>query len=403
MKRYILMSLLVVTLFSCEKDAVVEEKEETVTPEAKREVQVEATATVVNVTPTTALDAAFWTGIQTMLQSNHVDVVFADGTYNISSTITLSNIGSATKRLQLKANTVGAAVLTGSIAKLMSLNNCQNILIHRLKFTGAVSEYALVIQRSPNITIAYCRFENMPNLYYGAVGAHYPTSNNIIIRQSQFSNVGIGSTAHMIYGAFGVKRLKVIENTFTDCSGSFIRFRGDNSTHGVVYGNTFNSTGTYMVNGAGVNPIFVEVPVFNDINPGDETFGTSFMVTKNNFNYATIGNQSTRFALAFHHSGFNPVGRTHLISAADAATLGTGTVAEKRAMMSGKLGLDGTKILFGGNNNVNLSTNVVYRCWSAYDGVVAPWTGVVSIGSAVTSTGLATTYDAALVFYDNLY
>ncbi|MNR17975.1 hypothetical protein D3C85_1346700 [compost metagenome] len=83
--------------------------------------------------------------------------------------------------------------------------------------------------------------------------------------------------------------------------------------------------------------------------------------------------------------------------------MGTGTVAEKRAMMSGKLGLDGTKILFGGNNNVNLSTNVVYRCWSAYDGVVAPWTGVVSIGSAVTSTGLATTYDAALVFYDNLY
>jgi len=402
MKNYALMSLLLVVLFSCKKDAVAEKEEEKIVIENQKEAQTEAAATVVNVTPSTVLDATFWSGIQTMLQTNHVDVVFADGTYNITSTITLSNIGSATKRLQLKANTVGAAVLTGSIAKLMSLNNCQNILIHRLKFTGTVSEYALVIQRSPNITVAYCRFEDMPNLYYGAVGAHYSTSNNIIIRQNQFSNIGVGSTAHMIYGAFGVKRLKVIENTFTDCSGSFIRFRGDNSTHGVVYGNTFNSTGTYMVNGTGVNPIFVEVPVFNDVNPGDETFGTSFMVTKNNFNYATVGNQSTRFALAFHHSGFNPTGRTHLISVADAATLGNGTVAEKRAIMSSKLGLDGAKILYGGNNNVNLSTHVVYRCWEAY-GATAPWTGVVSISSAVTSTGLATTYDEAFVFYDDLY
>lgn len=402
MKNYALMFMLLMSLFSCKKDVVAEEKDEKIVVETQKEAQTEATATEVNVTPSTVLDASFWSGIQTMLQTNHVDVVFADGTYNIASTITLSNIGSATKRLQLKANTVGAAVLTGSIAKLMSLNNCQNILIHRLKFTGAVSEYALVIQRSPNITVAYCRFENMPNLYYGAVGAHYPTSNNIIIRQNQFSNIGVGSTAHMIYGAFGVKRLKILENTFTDCSGSFIRFRGDNSTHGVVYGNTFNSTGTYMVNGTGVNPIFVEVPVFNDVNPGDETFGTSFMVTKNNFNYATIGNQSTRYALAFHHSGFNPTGRTHLISVADATTLGSGTVAEKRAIMSSKLGLDGTKILYGGNNNVNLSTHVVYRCWEAY-GATAPWTGVVSISSAVSSTGLATTYDEALVFYDDLY
>lgn len=402
MKKYALITLFIAIVFSCKKEVAVEEKDQKIVVEVQKEAQAESTATVVNVTPSTVLDAAFWSSIQTMLQTNHVDVVFADGTYNITSTITLSNIGSATKKLQLKANTVGAAVLTGSIVKLMSLNNCQNILIHRLKFTGAVSEYALVIQRSPNITVAYCRFENMPNLYYGAVGAHYPTSNNIIIRQNQFSNIGVGSTAHMIYGAFGVKRLKILENTFTDCSGSFIRFRGDNSTHGVVYGNTFNSTGTYMVNGAGVNPIFVEVPVFNDVNPGDETFGTSFMVTKNNFNYATVGNQTTRFALAFHHSGFNPTGRTHLISVADATTLGNGTVAEKRAIMSSKLGLDGTKILYGGNNNVNLSTNVVYRCWEAY-GATAPWTGVVSISSAVSSTGLANTYDEALVFYDNLY
>lgn len=409
MKRYALMSLIVASLFSCEKDVSVKEKEEKVTPEIQKEAQVESTATIVDVNPSTVLNAAFWSNIQSLLQNNHVDVVFADGTYNVTSTITLSNIGSATKRLQLKANTVGAAVFTGSIAELMSLNNCQNILIHRLKFTGNATGYALKIQRSPKITIAYCRFEDLPKLVFGAVGVHYPTSDNVIIRQSKFANVGVATSAHMIYGAFGAKRLKIIDNTFLDCAGSFIRFRGDNSTHGVVYGNTFTSTGTYeILNNTGtatilVNPIFIEVPVFNDVNPGNETFGTSFMVTKNNFNYPTVGVQNTRFALAFHHSGFNPTGRTHLISTADAATLNSGTITQKRAIMSSNLGLDGTKILFGANNNVNVAVNVIYRCTSAYTGVVAPWTGVADISSAVTSTGLATTYDEALVFYDNLY
>src|SRR5690606_12364877 len=166
-----------------------------------------------------------------------------------------------------------------------------------------------------------------------------------------------------------------------------------------VYGNTFISTGTYLW---GVNRVFVEVPVFNDVNPGDETFGTSFMVTKNTFNYSTSGNQDSRFALVFHHSGYNPSGRTHLISPADAAVLGSGTVAQKRAIMSSKLGLDGTKILFGGNTNINVQNNVSYRCWGGY-GAVAPWSGVVSIGTAVTASGLATTYEEAVAFYDDLY
>jgi len=402
MKKNILLWGAVSTLlFSCNKQEIIQEARALNDIEMTQQEEYSTLATtVVNVTPSTALNATFWSNIQTQLQSNPVDVVFADGTYNLTSTINLNNIGHSTNRLQLKCNTIGSAVITGSIATLMSItNNSKNILVHRLKFTGPVTGYGLVIQRSQNITVAYCRFEDMPNVYYGALGAHYATADKIIIRQNHFENIGVGSTAHMIYGSYGVTRLKVINNTFKDCAGSFVRFRGANSTHGVVYGNTFTSTGTYLT---GVNPIFVEVPVFNDVNPGDETFGTSFMITKNKFNYSTSGNQNTRYALVFHHSGYNPPGRTHLISATDASTLGSGTVAQKRAIMSSKLGLDGTKILFGGNTNTNVATNVSYRCQGGY-GAVAPWTGIVSIGTAVTASGLATTYEEALAFYDDLY
>jgi hypothetical protein len=400
-KSILLLGVTIIFLYSCDKQ---ETDKDTLLlkngGKSTSELSLLAT-TIVNVTPSTVFNSAFWTNIQTLLQSNPVDIVFADGTYNLTSTISLSNIGHTTNNLELKCNTIGSAIITGSIAKLMGLSSCKNILIHRLKFTGPVTDYALTIQRSQNVTVAYCRFENMPNAYYGALGAHYDTSDNIIVRQNVFSKVGIGSTCHMIYGAYGVKRLKVINNTFTDCAGSFVRFRGNNSTHGVVYGNTFTSTGTYLT---GVNPIFVEVPVFNDVNPGDERFGTSFMITNNSFSYSTSGTQLTRYALVFHHSGFNPPDRTHLISAADATTLGSGSssVAAKRAIMSSQLGLDGTKILFGGNTNTNVATNVSYRCQGGY-GAVAPWTGIVSIGTAVTATGLATTYEEALAFYDDLY
>lgn len=396
---FFIMGISSLTFLSCNKVSPIMEFQD-VALSHQLETSAEAlVTTTVHVDPTTVLDNTFWANIKTLLLSGPVDVVFADGIYNLTSTIVLDNIGNSTNRLQLKCNTIGAAVLKGSIAKLMGLNYAKNVLIHRLRFTGGVTDYALTIQRSQNITVAYCVFDDMPNVYYGALGAHYNTSDNIIIRQNKFEKVGFDGHAHMIYGAYGVKRMKVINNTFKDCAGAFVRFRGDNSTHGVVFGNTFTSTGTYKT---GVNPIFIEIPVFNDVNPGDERFGTDFMITKNTFNYSTTGNQSTRYALVFHHSGFNPPGRTHLISAADATILTSGTVTAKRNIMLNNMGLDGSKILFGGNTNTNVASNVSYRCQGGY-GAVAPWTGIVSIGTAVNSSGLAVTYDEALAFYDDMY
>lgn len=406
MKNHILfIASFLLILTSCKK-----ETHETVTDVTGKDESAEITTlatTVINVDTTTNFDASFWANINSLLNAGYVDVVFADGTYNLSSTLNLNGVGHNTNRLQLKANTIGAAVFTSSVADavpdLMMLKNCKNILLHRLKFTGGATEYAMRIRACQNITIAYCRFVDLPYLKYGALGVHYKETDNVIVRQNHFTNVGYSSYAHMIYAAWGVTRLKVINNQFTNCPGSYVRYR-DNATHGVVYGNTFTSNGTYWnasVNAnVNVNKVFVEVAIFNKASTDNEVFGTGFMVANNSFSYSTTGSQSERFAFLFHHSGFNAPGRSHLTST-EAALLDSGTVSQRRQLMSDKLGLDGTKILYGNNTNVNVATDVSFRFRN--DGTTNPWEGVVNITPAVSSSGLATTYEDALAYYDNLY
>lgn len=398
-------------LFACFLLVLTSCKEETYEALTNGEVQNERgevttlATTIINVDTATNFDANFWANINLLLSSGYVDIVFADGTYNLSSTLNLVGVGHNTNRLQLKANTVGAAVFKSSVADavpdLMMLKNCKNILLHRLKFTGGAVQYALRIRDSQNITIAYCRFVDLPNIGYGALGVHYAGSDNIIVRQNHFTNVGYDSQAHMIYAAWGATRLKIINNQFTDCSGSYVRYR-DNSTHGVIYGNNFTSTGTYWNTALNryVNRVFLEVAVFNKTSTDNEILGTDFMVANNNFTYSTSGDQNERFAFLFHHSGFNAPGRSHLTSA-EAALLGSGTLSERRQIMSDKLCLDGAKILYGNNTNVNVATDVSFRFRN--DGTTNPWLGVVNITSATNPSGLATSYETALVYYDNLY
>ncbi|TZF81431.1 hypothetical protein FW774_17865 [Pedobacter sp. BS3] len=398
MKKIVLIIItLPIGLVSCKREALLKQNE-TFSQNKKKETSQTLATTTYNVTTSTTLNAAFWTNVQSSLQTGPVDVVFANGTYTRTSTVSLGSIGHNTNLLTLKAaGTAGGAVFNGSVAKIFAFTNCKNILMHGLKFTGDVTDYAVTFSNSPNITIDSCYFVDLQSAYYGALGVHYSGSDNVIVKHCTFTRVGVDSHSHMVYGAYGVTRLKLVKNTFTDCSGSFVRFRGDISTEGVVYENTFKSNGTYA---GGVNPIFIEIPVFNDVNPGDERFGTSFMITKNIFNFSTSGDQSTRYNVVFHHSGYNPTGRTHLISATDAATLNSGTVTQKRAIMSSDLGLDGDEIRFSGNTNTNVQYNVLYRCQGGY-GAVAPWTGIASIGTAVTTAGVATTEAAALAYYDD--
>lgn len=391
-------SVFIMGLTHCKKADTAEsalEKEGLSSKNGEEMMGILATTTF-NVTPATALNSTFWNNVKTALTTGPVDVIFADGNYPQSATLTLSSIGDSTNLLTLKtAVTEGGAVFSGTVSNLMYLNTCKNIKLLRLKFTGGATGYGLRISNSQDVTVEKCFFVDLPDVGYGALGVHYPLTNRVVVKYCTFENVGYDSHAHMIYGAYGIQRLSVVSNTFKNCSGAFVRFRGDLSDKGVVYDNDFISTGTYLT---GLNPVFIEIPVFNDVNPGDEKMGTNFMITKNSFSYGTVGNQSTRFNVVFHSSGYNPPGRNYLISAADGALLSTGTVLQKRTVMSGQLGLDGDSIHFGGNTNTNVQYNVVYRCWNAY-GSAGPWTGVASIGTAVNASGLATTEAAAIGYY----
>lgn len=369
------------------------------TPSAKEHGSDRHKTTVYKVKPSTNLDAGFWTAVQSSLQSAPVDVVFADDTYTRTSTLMVNSIGHNTHLLTLKpAQKAGSAVFTGTIANLLKFTDCRNLLVQGLKFTGGATGYAVTFTNSKNIVIDNCYFTDLQKVFFGALGVH-TNSDNVIVKNCTFNRVGVDSHAHLVYGAYGVTRLKLINNAFTDCSGAFVRFRGNLSTHGVVYGNTFTSTGTYA---GGVNPGFIEVPVFNDVNPGDERFGTSFMVTKNKFIYSTAGKQNTRFAMVFHHSGFNPPDRIHLITPEDASVLNNGTVDQKRAILLAKPGIDGREVRFAGNTNKNVEYNVLYRCQGGY-GAIAPFAGIANIESAITTTGVAKNEAEALAFYDDLY
>ena len=352
-------------------------------------------STVISVSPSTSFNSTFWSNVQTALDTGSVNIVFANGTYTRTSTLALTNLGHATNLLTLKAATTGGPVITGTIANLLDITTSQNVRVTGLKFTGGVTGYAMRVRNSQHITIDSCFFQDLPDVGYGALGVHQALTDRVLVRACTFERVGYDSHAHMIYAAYGVTRLSVVSNYFEDCSGSFVRFRGDLSDMGVVYNNDFISSGAYLT---GINPVLIEIPVFNDVNPGDERMGTHFMITKNRFTYGTTGNQANRYAVVFHSSGFNPADRNYLISAADAALLHSGTVAQKRSVMSSQLGLDGNAIRFGGNTNTNVQYNVVYRCWNNY-GSAGPWTGVASIGTAVNASGLATTEEAAINFY----
>ena len=405
MKKQALLALAVISLglSNCKKDVALQEAESHSESHKTKSSSTLATTTY-NVTPSTNLGTAFWDGVQASLASGPVDVIFADGTYTRTASISLSGRGHATNRLTLKtAVTVGGAVFTGNIASnLMTLSGSQNITLLRLKFTGDKPGYAVSISSSNDITLDNCQFIDMRTLTYGALGVHN-SSNNVLILHSTFTRIGTGAGAHMIYSANNTERLFVIHNTFTDCSGSFIKLR--NGTHrSVIYDNNFTSNGNYdlVAQPTGPNPPFIQVIGINDVNPGDEYMGTKFVVTKNDFTFATIGTQTNLKNLSFQVNGFSPADMDYWITSTEANTLNGGTVTQKRAIMDTNLGLIGDYIHFGGNVNTNGNNdyNVSYGVWDGdFPSCTPPWQGTVSIGSAVNAGGMPTTEAEAIAYY----
>lgn len=148
----------------------------------------------------------------------------------------------------------------------------------------------------------------------------------------------------MIYCSHDAQNLWISQCTFTNCKGDYVRFR-DDTEYAEVDGCTFtSSSSTY-------NMEFILVPVFNDVNPGDEHFGGKFKITNNTFNYAG-GTSGRRHCVQFRCDGHNvdtSSGLDYWTDTTEAATLNTGTASQKNSILSPEMELNNSEIKIYGN------------------------------------------------------
>lgn len=352
--------------------------------------------TVFAVNSGTALDDDFWEEVRVALGTGHVMIRFAVGEYTLTEPIVVKNIGHEKHALMISAQARNRTVFDGEIPTLMTVEDCQNVWLRGLNFTGAPTKHALEIRNSQQIMLEHCYIQDLPNVGVAGLGIYESTTDGIRIVNSRFERIGVDQNAHMIYAFDGVTRLKVVDSYLKDCSGSFILFGGDMSEMGVLYRNDFISTGTYL---SGINPAFIEVSASNSINPGNERMGTNFVVIDNTFSYGNMGNQNNLYAVIFHSSGFNPEDRNYRLSIADGEKLQSGNTAEKQNIMSTQLGLVADKIYFSENVSRNVEYSAVYQ-YSDNDGSTDIWIGVADIEHTLNTEKILSSGEEALMLYD---
>ncbi|MBD1425523.1 hypothetical protein [Sphingobacterium arenae] len=352
--------------------------------------------TVFTVNSETTLDGAFWEEVQTALDTGHVLVRFAVGEYTLTEPIVVKNIGHDEYSLMISAQAINRCIFEGGIPTLMTLENCYNVRLRGLKFTGASTDHALQIRNSRHIMLENCYMQDLPNISIAALGIYESTTDDIRVVNSRFERIGVDENAHVICVLGGATGLKVVDSYFKDCSGSFILFGGNMVDRGVFFRNDFISTGTYL---SGINPAFIEVSASNSTDPGNERMGTNYVIIDNTFSYGNMGNQNKLHAVVFHSSGFNPENRNYRLSIADGEKLQTGTVLDKQNIMSVQLGLEADKIYFGKNVSRNAKFSAVYQYSNSY-GSTGSWVGTANIEEALNTEELLFSGEEALTLYD---
>ena len=131
-----------------------------------------------------------------------------------------------------------------------------------------------------------------------------------------------------------------------------------------------------------------------------EFFGTHFLIFDNRFIYANDSPEGVRAVLVFHHSGFDPPGRNHLLSPEQAQLLEKGTLAEKKAFMLRNLGLDADTIHFFNNRFTGVDLKVAYRSVATYGAKSKGWRGIIDVTDTVNGSQVAETVEQALEFFD---
>lgn len=324
-------------------------------------------------------DRAFRDEVYDALEQDDVTMFFLNGTYYVSSeeekelpSFSFRNTGHERHRLILRGESPKGVWLArhpddpdrgNQGPDLLEFRDCHNVSISRLNFTAPENQwmdYPVRFTRCQEILVDSCSWVDIPNAHYGATGVHREESDRVTYRNCRFVRIGRRGGAHMAYNAWAPRRTAYIHCLFEDCAGDYVRFRSG-SEYNIVAGCVFRSTGNHV----NEHMPFISVPVFNPEGRG-ETFGTNFLIFDNIFIYATEARPATRIAFLFHHSGYNPPGRRHLLDAGEAEVLRSGSVDARRELLEKNLGVDTSKVHVFNNRYRNVAHRGVYRMHPRY-------------------------------------
>jgi hypothetical protein len=334
----------------------------------------------------------FWQRVQSSLARGPVSVRFSGGEY-VGGALKLAGIGHPEHRLVIQGHPEGGTVFrilpeegqrpsTG----LYISQGSQNITIRDLHFTGRGKVgYITHVEGSRNILFASCSWHDLPHITFGATGSapgmtvtpentSLTDTHHITYKSCTFKRVGTRGGAHMIYNAYGPRHVYVTDCYFEDCSGDYVRFR-DLSDYCVVNGSTFKSTGTYPP-GKPVQRPFITMPLFSDANPGDEWFGTHFLISGNTFIYQQPSGMAGRTGPAvirFYHKGYDPPGRNHLLTEEEGAILGGRDRRAAKALLRRNCGIDADQVRVFANKYTGTAGGVTYNSRAAYGATSRGW------------------------------
>lgn len=343
---------------------------------------------------------AFWSGIQTLLATDSVTVQFIAGTYSRAYTqapFVLQNLGHAHNLLTLEGDPTGTLFTapTGHSPKgdMINISDCQHMIIRNFRFSGnGEVGYVMIIRSgtgktSRDIRVENCHWTDMLGVVYGATGCTGSGTYNVTYEDCTFTRIGKGNGSHMMYHSYDAHHISVINCDFEDCKGDYVRFR-DNCDFGVVKGCTFNRNAAFAV------MPFISIPLFNDVNPGDEFFGTHYAFTGNSFT-------NSNHAVKIHHYGHDPVGYRYLLTAAEGSTLSTGTPLQKQSILMTNFGIDASEIRVAGNTYTSMSSfTVAMGSKAQYGSVSKGWDSVANITDAINSSATPLAWESGGASYN---
>lgn len=329
-------------------------------------------------------DKNIWKKIQDSLQRSNVHVYLAKGLYS-QHPLVLENIGNKEHQLLISGQSEKEVIFNAPVGTMIKFKGCKNIIVENLAFTGPIKGYGLVItstddgQSSKNIIVKNCHWYDLPKLYYGCFGAHN-SSDNIVVRDCTFVRAGTDNHHHFIYNANNVTNMIVFDCHFQDSTGTYVRFR-NGCENSQVLNCSFISTGKFT-NYKPLYEVFIGIPNFNDVNPGDEQFGTNLIVANNSFVF-TSNPSAHRVGVRFWNCGYDYPGTNYLMTKDEGSILEGNDIAKKKMLLLDNCKLDFDRIIIRDNKWKNENRKVQYSSIARFGAINKGWEGDADITDIV--------------------